>query len=140
MIIKEMLRRDFFQEHQSKTCTVTWHSHDKRKDCIRPYCWYFCWYWYCWYWFWNLLGDRTGFISKQQKMTAFSEDFHRENNFEIFLATFCCYGNDRNASEAVERIATDQKDYCKCSLCVTVCCIAKSINSSKKGWLRTHPA
>ena len=41
------------------------------------------------------------------------------------LATFCCYDYGANASEAVEKIATDQKDYHKCSLCVIVCCIKR---------------
>ena len=46
-----------------------------------------------------------------------------ENDFEAVLATFWCYG--ANASEAVQRIATDQKDYQKCSSCVTVWWISK---------------
>ena len=44
-----------------------------------------------------------------------------ENNFEAVLATFCCYKYGANASEAVQNIATDQKDYHKCSSCVIVC-------------------
>ena len=46
-----------------------------------------------------------------------------ENDFEAVLATFWCYG--ANASEAVQRIATDQKDYQKCSSCVIVWWISK---------------
>ena len=53
-------------------------------------------------------------------MAAFSDEFLGENDFKAVLATFCYYDYDVNASEAVEKIATDQKDYHKCSLCVIV--------------------
>ena len=45
-----------------------------------------------------------------------------------------------NASEAVQKIATDQKDYHKCSSCVIVCWIAKIYQwiTVKKGWLLGH--
>ena len=71
-------------------------------------------------------GGHTRNTSKQRKMAAFREDFLSEDEFEAVLATFCCYDYGANASEAVEKIATDQNDYHKCSLCVIVCCIAKS--------------
>ena len=58
---------------------------------------------------------------------CFSDEFLGEKDFETLLATFCCYDYGANASEAVEKIATDQKDYHKCSLCVIVCCIAKEL-------------
>ena len=48
-----------------------------------------------------------------------------ENNFEAVLTTFYCYDYSANASEAVQKIATDQKDYQKCSLCVILCWKAK---------------
>ena len=57
--------------------------------------------------------------SKNSCFYCFSEEFHSEN-------TFCCYDYGASASEAVEKIATDQEDYRKCSLCVIVCCIAKA--------------
>ena len=41
-----------------------------------------------------------------------------ENDFEALLATFCCYDHCAEASEAVQKIATDQKEYRKRSLCV----------------------
>ena len=44
-----------------------------------------------------------------------------ENDFEAVLANFCCYGYGTYASEAVQKIATDQKDYHICSSCVIVC-------------------
>ena len=68
-------------------------------------------------------------------MAVFSEEFFSANDFEAVLVTFCYYEYGVNASEAIEKITTDQKDYHKCSLCVIICCIAKYINNSKKGWL-----
>ena len=62
-------------------------------------------------------------------MVAFTvsvRNFFVKNNFEAVLATLCSYDYSINASEAVEKIATAQKDDHKCSLCVTVCCIAKA--------------
>ena len=44
-----------------------------------------------------------------------------ENDFEDVLDTLCCYNYGANASEAAQKIATDQKDYHKCSSCVIVC-------------------
>ena len=32
-----------------------------------------------------------------------------ENDFEAILTTFCCYDFGANTSEAVQKIATDQK-------------------------------
>ena len=54
-----------------------------------------------------------------------------------YLAIFCCYDYGENASEAVGKIATDEKDYHKCSLCVIVYCIATAYHqiTVKKGWL-----
>ena len=37
---------------------------------------------------------------------------------ETVLSTFCCYDHGAKASEAVKKIATDQKEYHKCSLFV----------------------
>ena len=51
-----------------------------------------------------------------------------ESDFEAVLATFCCYDYVANASKAVQKIATDQKDYHKYSSWVTVCWIGKNIN------------
>ena len=43
-----------------------------------------------------------------------------KNDFETVLDFFYCYGYGANAFEAVQRIATDKKDYCRCSLYVIV--------------------
>ena len=65
-------------------------------------------------------------IAKNGCFHCFNEEFLSEIDFEAVLATFSCYGYGANASETVEKIATDQKDYAKYSLCVRVCCIAKT--------------
>ena len=44
-----------------------------------------------------------------------------KNDFEAVLVTFCCYDHGVKASEEVQKIATDQKEYRKCFLCVTIC-------------------
>ena len=40
-------------------------------------------------------------------MTASSEDFLSEDDFETVLATFYCYGYRVNSFEAIQKIATD---------------------------------
>ena len=54
-------------------------------------------------------------------MVVFCEEMISENKFQAVLATLCCYYYGANASEAVQKIATDQKEYRKCSLCVIIC-------------------
>ena len=97
-----------------------------------PYCWYFC------------LNLKYLGLSKTYTKTAkngdFCEELHNENNFETVLATFCCYDHDAKASEAVQKMATDQKEYRKCFSCFIICWIAKiylAINNSEK-WLVTR--
>ena len=51
----------------------------------------------------------------------FCEELLHENDFEVVLATFCCYDHGAKASEAVQKIVTDQKEYRKCSSCVIIC-------------------
>ena len=51
--------------------------------------------------------------TKTAKNGAFCEEFLSEND--------CCYDYGANASEAVEKIAADQKDYHKFSSCVIIC-------------------
>ena len=60
-------------------------------------------------------------IHKNSEKSWRSEELLTENDFKAVLATFCCYDYGAYASEAVQKIATDQKDYHKCSLCVMVC-------------------
>ena len=60
------------------------------------------------------------------EQAAFSEDFLHKNDFEAVLATLCCYDYRINASEAVQNIVIDQKDYHRSSLYVAVLCKAKA--------------
>ena len=57
-------------------------------------------------------------------MAASSKDFLSGDDFETVLVIFCCYDYGANASEALEKIGANEKDYPKCSLCVIVCCEA----------------
>ena len=52
---------------------------------------------------------------KSKKNGGFCEELLSENDFEAVLVTFCCYEYGPNASEAVQKITADQKDYRKCS-------------------------
>ena len=52
---------------------------------------------------------------KTAKNGDFCEEWLSENDFEVALATFCCYGHGAKASVAVQKMATDQKEYCKSS-------------------------
>ena len=96
---------------------------------------------YCWYFHLNLKHLEWPYRAyiKTAKNDDVCEELLSENDFEAVLATFCCYDHGTKASEAVQKIAKDQKEYCKCSLCVIICWIAKtylSLNNSEK-WLLT---
>ena len=58
---------------------------------------------------------------KTAKNFGLCEKLFSENGFEAVLATFCCYDYGANASEAFQKIVTDQKDYNKYSSCAIVC-------------------
>ena len=65
----------------------------------------------------------------------FCDELLSKNDFEAVLVTFCCYDHGAKASETAQKIATDQKEYCKYSSCFTICWTAKinlSINNSEK--------
>ena len=55
-------------------------------------------------------------IYESSKKWWLCEELLSENDFEAVLATLCCYDYGANASEAVQKIATNQKDYQKCVL------------------------
>ena len=57
---------------------------------------------------------------KTAKNGNFCEELLRENDIEAVFATFCCYDRSDKVSEAVQKIATDQKEYHKCSSCVII--------------------
>ena len=56
-------------------------------------------------------------IHQNSKKWWLCEELFSENAFEAVLATFCCYGYGANASESVQKIATNQRDQHKCSSC-----------------------
>ena len=92
---------------------------------------------YCWYFRLNLkyIGWAYRVYIKTAKNCDFCGELAGENDFETVLGTFCCYDHGAKASEAVQKIATDQKEHYKRSSCVIICWIAKiylSINNSKK--------
>ena len=76
---------------------------------------------------WNFRIGPTRNTWKQQKLTGFSEEFLRKNNFEAVIATFCCYDYGVNAFEAIEKIVTDQKDYHKLLFIISFILIRKRI-------------
>ena len=61
-----------------------------------------------------------------------------ENDFEVVLDNFCWYDYGAKASEAVQKIATNQKEYRKSSSCVAISQIAKIYISVKNGWLQGY--
>ena len=81
----------------------------------------------CWYFRLNVkyLGWPYRAYIKTAKNGDFSEEVLSENDFEAVLATFCCYDHGAKASEAVQKITIDQKEYRKCSLCIIIFWIAK---------------
>ena len=60
-------------------------------------------------------------IHQNNKKQWVCEELLSENDFEAVLAAFCCYDYGADASEAVQKIASDNKDFHKCSSCVIVC-------------------
>ena len=60
-----------------------------------------------------------GIHQNSKKLLLSMRIFLSGDDFKVVLAVFCCYDKNANASEAVE-IATDEKNYQKCSLCVIV--------------------
>ena len=78
---------------------------------------------YCRYFGLNLkyLGWPYREYIKIAKNGDFCEELLSENDFEAVSSTFCYSEYGANASEAVQKIATYQKDYQKCSSCDIVC-------------------
>ena len=58
---------------------------------------------------------------KTAKNGDFCEELLSENDFEAVLATFCCHDYGTKASDAVQKIATGQKEYRKCFSCIIIC-------------------
>ena len=68
----------------------------------------------------EIYGVAVQIIHQNSKKWLLSKkDFLSGDVFEAALIIFSSYGYGVNASEAVEKIATDEKDYHKRSLCCT---------------------
>ena len=84
------------------------HSHKKRKNSLETWgaLLIFCL---------NLkyLGWPYRAYIRTAKNGDFCEELLSENDFETVLATFCCYDHGAKASEAVQKIAIDQKSIAK---------------------------
>ena len=79
---------------------------------------------------------------KTAKNGGFCEELFGKDYVKAALASFCYYDHGAKASEAVQKIASDQKEYHKCFSCVLVCWIAKiylSINNSEKRLVTRTP-
>ena len=48
-------------------------------------------------------------IHQNSEKWWFCEELLSENDFEAVLATFCCYDYGANTSDAIQKIAADQK-------------------------------
>ena len=77
----------------------------------------------------DISGMAVQSIDQNSKKWWLCEELLSENDFKTVLSTFCCYDYGANTSKTVRKIATDQKDYHKCSSCVIVCWIAKTNKS-----------
>ena len=76
-------------------------------------------------------------IQQNSENSGFCKELVSEYDFEAVLISFCCYDYSDKASEAVQKMATDQKDYHKCSSCVSLLnSQSVSINNYiSKSWL-----
>ena len=59
-------------------------------------------------------------MSTTVKNGGFCDELLNKNDLEAVLATFFCYDHGANATETVQQIATDHKEYRKCSTCVII--------------------
>ena len=99
-----------------------------------PYCWYFWLNVKCRGWPYRAYIKNS---EKCQLLLGFSQWKWLWGRFNHFF----CYDHGAKASEEVQRFATHQKEYRKCSLCVIISWIAKiylSINKSEKWLLKLH--
>ena len=97
---------------------------------------------YCWYFCLNskYLGRSYRACIKAAKNGNFCEELLRENDFKAVLATFCCYDLGFKASEAIQKITTDQKECRKSFSCVIICWIGTIYQSKtvKNVWLKIY--
>ena len=68
----------------------------------------------------NIWGGPHRESIKTAKNCGFCKELLSEIDFKTVLVNFCCYDYGANAFEAAQEIATDEKDYHKCSPCVII--------------------
>ena len=73
----------------------------------------------------EISGVAVQSIHQNSENGDFPEEFLSENDFETVLAILVFYDHGVKASEAVQKITADQKEYRKCSLCIIIFWIAK---------------
>ena len=78
---------------------------------------------HCLYFHLNLkyLGQPYRTYIKTAKNDEFCQEVLSKNDFEAVLATFGYYDHGAKVSGEVQKIAADQREYRKCSLCVIIC-------------------
>ena len=59
----------------------------------------------------EISGVTVQSLLQNSKKCDFCEELLSKNDLQAVLATFCCYDHGTNASEAAQKIATDQKEY-----------------------------
>ena len=69
----------------------------------------------------EMSGVAVQIIHQNSKKWQLFLELLSKNEFKAVLATFCCYDHGAKASEEVQKIAIDQKEYRKYSLCVIIC-------------------
>ena len=69
----------------------------------------------------EISGVAVQSIHQKAKNGDFCKELLSESGFEVVLLTFCCCDYGAKAFEAAQKIATDQREYCKCSSCVMNC-------------------
>ena len=58
---------------------------------------------------------------KTEKNGSFCQELLSESDFEAVPVIVCCYVYGANVHEAVQKIATNQKEYFQFSSCVILC-------------------
>ena len=104
-----------------------WHSHKKRKDSLKTRAVLLIFSLEL-----EISGVAVQSIHQNRNNGDLCEELLTENDFEAVLVTFCCYDLGGKASEAVQKIDTDQKEYRKCSLCIIIYWKAAEVAQKKE--------
>ena len=96
-------------------CKVAAFRYISRLKYLRNICYYLkiVWkhgpYWWCFHLNFKYLRWPYRAYIKAARNGDFCEEMPCENGFDAVLATFCCYDHGAKASEAIQKIATEQK-------------------------------